>query len=142
MPTRSGRPRRMHLRTIQETDEYRNRKRIRCRHRRDFGGVGGPVRPGQYGRQLAGRAVAGAGDTGCDGGAASGWMDLPGPTDVMAFPMGEADEAANTDAESPALLGDIVLCPDFAGEQARKAGHSLDDELHLLTVHGVLHLLG
>jgi len=70
------------------------------------------------------------------------WMDLPGPTDVMAFPMGEADEAANGGAESTALLGDIVLCPDFAGEQARKAGHSLDDELHLLTVHGVLHLLG
>src|SRR5699024_279113 len=70
------------------------------------------------------------------------WMDLSGPTDVMAFPMGEADETADDDVESPALLGDIVLCPDFAGEQARKAGHSLDDELHLLTVHGVLHLLG
>ena len=43
---------------------------------------------------------------------------------------------------SPALLGDIVLCPAFAKDQARKAGHSLLDELHLLTVHGVLHLLG
>ena len=42
----------------------------------------------------------------------------------------------------PALLGDIVLCPEFAKAQARSAGHSLDDELHLLTVHGVLHLLG
>jgi probable rRNA maturation factor len=42
----------------------------------------------------------------------------------------------------PALLGDIVLCPEFARTQARAAGHGLDDELHLLTVHGVLHLLG
>jgi probable rRNA maturation factor len=40
------------------------------------------------------------------------------------------------------VLGDIVLCPPFAAEQAATAGHSLDDELHLLTVHGVLHLLG
>jgi probable rRNA maturation factor len=42
----------------------------------------------------------------------------------------------------PALLGDIVLCPEFARAQARTAGHPLADELHLLTVHGVLHLLG
>jgi len=72
------------------------------------------------------------------------WMDLPGPTDVMAFPMDELDAARRPDAgdPSPALLGDIVLCPAFARDQARKAGHSLLDELHLLTVHGVLHLLG
>ena len=42
----------------------------------------------------------------------------------------------------PALLGDIVLCPEFATKQARAAGHGLADELQLLTVHGVLHLLG
>lgn len=73
-----------------------------------------------------------------------GWMDLPGPTDVMAFPMDELDSARRPDAAGvgPALLGDIVLCPEFAREQARKAGHGLMDELHLLTVHGVLHLLG
>ncbi|MGW5052316.1 rRNA maturation RNase YbeY [Actinokineospora sp. NPDC004072] len=72
------------------------------------------------------------------------WMDLPGPTDVMAFPMDELDNARRPDAADlgPALLGDIVLCPEFAKDQARKAGHSLGDELHLLTVHGVLHLLG
>ncbi|WP_075744191.1 MULTISPECIES: rRNA maturation RNase YbeY [Actinoalloteichus] len=72
------------------------------------------------------------------------WMDLPGPTDVMAFPMDELDSARRPDtaASGPALLGDIVLCPEFAREQAKKAGHSLIDELHLLTVHGVLHLLG
>ncbi|AHH95068.1 rRNA maturation RNase YbeY [Kutzneria viridogrisea] len=72
------------------------------------------------------------------------WMDLPGPTDVMSFPMDELDSARRPDAAGvgPALLGDIVLCPAFAKDQARKAGHSLLDELHLLTVHGVLHLLG
>lgn len=75
------------------------------------------------------------------------WMDLPGPTDVMAFPMDELDTRRPDAPElggpgSPALLGDVVLCPAFAKEQARKAGHSLADELHLLTVHGVLHLLG
>src|SRR5919197_5829993 len=72
------------------------------------------------------------------------WMELPGPTDVMAFPMDELDSARRPDApdSGPALLGDIVLCPAFARDQARQAGHSLLDELHLLTVHGVLHLLG
>lgn len=72
------------------------------------------------------------------------WMDLPGPTDVMSFPMDEMDGARRPDAAElgPTLLGDVVLCPAFARDQARKAGHSLADELHLLTVHGVLHLLG
>ncbi|MGH3437589.1 MAG: rRNA maturation RNase YbeY, partial [Sciscionella sp.] len=72
------------------------------------------------------------------------WMDLEGPTDVMAFPMDELDSARRPDAadSGPSLLGDIVLCPTFAAEQARKAGHGLLEELHLLTVHGVLHLLG
>jgi probable rRNA maturation factor len=72
------------------------------------------------------------------------WMDLPGPTDVMAFPMDEYDSTRRPDAvgAGPALLGDIVLCPAFAKDQARKAGHSLLDELYLLTVHGTLHLLG
>ena len=73
------------------------------------------------------------------------WMDEPGPTDVMSFPMDElVEESRRPDASDmgPALLGDIVLCPEFAKAQARAAGHRLDDELHLLTVHGVLHLLG
>ena len=73
------------------------------------------------------------------------WMDEPGPTDVMSFPMDELiEESRRPDAPDmgPALLGDIVLCPEFARKQARSAGHSLADELHLLTVHGVLHLLG
>jgi probable rRNA maturation factor len=72
------------------------------------------------------------------------WMDEPGPTDVMSFPMDELDTARRPDeaGPGPALLGDVVLCPTVAGTQAEQAGHSLDDELHLLTVHGVLHLLG
>ncbi|RIJ77085.1 rRNA maturation RNase YbeY [Nakamurella silvestris] len=72
------------------------------------------------------------------------WMDEPGPTDVMSFPMDELDTARRPDDNSPgpALLGDVVLCPVVAAEQANTAGHTLDDELHLLTVHGILHLLG
>src|SRR4051794_439311 len=72
------------------------------------------------------------------------WMDEPGPTDVMSFPMDELDTARRPDeaGPGPALLGDVVLCPAVAADQAKLAGHGLDDELHLLTVHGVLHLLG
>src|SRR4030088_1737267 len=72
------------------------------------------------------------------------WMDLPGPTDVMSFPMDELEPGGRPDAPEPgpAVLGDIVMCPEFAAEQAAVAGHSLGQELALLTVHGVLHLLG
>ncbi|KKW64678.1 rRNA maturation RNase YbeY [Mycolicibacterium elephantis] len=72
------------------------------------------------------------------------WMDLPGPTDVMSFPMDELEPGGRPDAPEPgpAMLGDIALCPEFAAEQAVAAGHSLGQELALLTVHGVLHLLG
>lgn len=75
------------------------------------------------------------------------WMDLEGPTDVMSFPMDEITPGAHggrPDAPdpSPAMLGDIVLCPEFAQRQAEAAGHSLGHELALLTVHGCLHLLG
>ena len=68
------------------------------------------------------------------------WLDLPGPTDVMSFPMDELTPGGPP--VSPATLGDIMLCPDFAQGQADRAGHSLAHELDLLTVHGVLHLLG
>ncbi|WP_028479670.1 rRNA maturation RNase YbeY [Nocardia sp. CNY236] len=72
------------------------------------------------------------------------WMDLPGPTDVMSFPMDELEPGGRPDSPEPgpSMLGDIVLCPQFAAGQAHKAGHSPDHELALLTVHGVLHLLG
>lgn len=76
------------------------------------------------------------------------WMDEPGPTDVLSFPMDElrpghlsggADEDGETD---PGLLGDVVLCPSVAERQAREAGHGTEDELELLCAHGILHLLG
>ena len=72
------------------------------------------------------------------------WMDLPGPTDVMSFPMDELEPGGRPDAPEPgpSMLGDIVLCPQFAEGQAKAAGHSLGHELALLTIHGVLHLLG
>ena len=72
------------------------------------------------------------------------WMGEPGPTDVLAFPMDELDTARGPDEREPgpALLGDVVLCPEVARRQAAQAGHSFTDELHLLCTHGVLHLLG
>ncbi len=70
------------------------------------------------------------------------WMDEPGPTDVLSFPMDEL-RPGTEDSPTPAgLLGDIVLCPQVASAQAKTAGHSLLEELLLLTTHGLLHLLG
>lgn len=73
------------------------------------------------------------------------WMDLEGPTDVMSFPMDELTPGmGRPDAQpfGPAMLGDIILCPEFAAKQAAKAGHDMGHELALLTTHGCLHLLG
>ena len=70
------------------------------------------------------------------------WLDLEGPTDVMSFPM---DELRPGSADSPTeagILGDIVICPEVAQAQAARAGHSSVEEMLLLTVHGMLHLLG
>ncbi|MEY2597432.1 MAG: hypothetical protein RLZ80_381 [Actinomycetota bacterium] len=66
------------------------------------------------------------------------WMDLPGSTDVMSFPM---DELKPNDPE-PGILGDIVISPVFARAQADKAGHSFEHEIKILAAHGLLHLLG
>lgn len=62
-----------------------------------------------------------------------------GPTDVLAFPI---DEPGEVPPEGPAILGDVVLCPSVAYEQAAGLGRTPEDELRLLTVHGILHLLG
>ena len=70
------------------------------------------------------------------------WMDEPGPTDVLSFPMDELRPPVDDAEPEPGLLGDVVLCPDVAATQARAAGHSTEDELQLLTTHGILHLLG
>ena len=68
------------------------------------------------------------------------WMDEPGATDVLSFPMDEMKP--HSSAQGPGMVGDVVLCPEFAARQAAQAGHGLQDELELLTVHGILHLLG
>ena len=70
------------------------------------------------------------------------WMDEPGPTDVLSFPMDELRPGTEDDMTPAGLLGDIVLCPQVAVGQAETAGHSTLDELLLLTAHGILHLLG
>ena len=69
------------------------------------------------------------------------WMSLEGPTDVMSFPM---DELRPGDGKTPVegVLGDIVICPYVAAQQAAAAGHSAMEEMLLLTIHGILHLLG
>ena len=70
------------------------------------------------------------------------WMDKEGPTDVLAFPMDELRPGMVNQEPEEGILGDLVLCPAIAADQARTAGHSTTDELDLLTVHGILHLLG
>lgn len=70
------------------------------------------------------------------------WMDLPGPTDVMSFPMDELRPGRDGEEPEEGVLGDIVLCPTVAAKQAREAGHATEEELLLLTTHGILHLLG
>lgn len=70
------------------------------------------------------------------------WMDEPGPTDVLSFPMDELRPTPDDEEPAPGLLGDVVLCPEVAAAQARAAGHGAEDELQLLTTHGILHLLG
>jgi probable rRNA maturation factor len=62
-----------------------------------------------------------------------------GPTDVLAFPI---DEPGESPPAGPAILGDVVLCPAVAQRQADERSLPLHAELQLLTVHGLLHLLG
>lgn len=58
------------------------------------------------------------------------WRKKEGPTDVLSFPMGQG------------LLGDIVISVETAQQQANEAGHSLEVEMRVLLVHGLLHLCG
>jgi len=81
------------------------------------------------------------------------WLGEEGPTDVLAFPMDELrppppgsdrsdrSRAADPDSE-PTVLGDVILCPEVATEQAREAKRPVTEELELLCTHGILHLLG
>lgn len=66
-------------------------------------------------------------------------MGHEGPTDVLAFPI---DAPGEVPPDVPAVLGDVVLCPEVAAEQAPRFDRRPHDELRLLTVHGLLHLLG
>jgi probable rRNA maturation factor len=70
------------------------------------------------------------------------WMEKEGPTDVLAFPMDELRPGLVNEEPEEGVLGDLVLCPEVAVRQAETAGHSTLAELELLTVHGILHLLG
>jgi probable rRNA maturation factor len=70
------------------------------------------------------------------------WMMEPGPTDVLSFPMDELRPGRPGEPPVSGILGDIVVCPTVAEKQAAEAGHSATDEMKLLTVHGLLHLLG
>mgnify|MGYP000100060397 CR=1 FL=1 len=65
------------------------------------------------------------------------WMDLTGSTDVLSFPMDMPDSG-----DDPVTLGDIVISPRFAEDQATKAGHSINHEIFILATHGLLHILG
>jgi len=70
-------------------------------------------------------------------------MDSSGPTDVLAFPLLEPAEIAQLSGPGPQLLGDVVICPAVAFRQAEEIlGRNAMDELALLLVHGILHLLG
>jgi probable rRNA maturation factor len=84
------------------------------------------------------------------------FMDADGPTDVLAFPIDDPVDAGRwPDAGStgpdrdgpepgdlPLLLGDVVVCPAVASRQAPEHAGSYEDEMALLVVHGVLHVLG
>ena len=70
------------------------------------------------------------------------WMDEPGATDVLSFPMDELRPGTESEPTPAGLLGDIVICPTVAEKQAVAAGHETINEVLLLTTHGVLHLLG
>ena len=70
------------------------------------------------------------------------WLDLPGPTDVMSFPMDELRPGTVDHPTPPGMLGDICICPKVAARQAAESGHSAAEEMLLLATHGMLHLLG
>lgn len=70
------------------------------------------------------------------------WMDEPGPTDVLSFPMDELRPGSDLVPSPEGVLGDIVVCPQVAMRQAEIAGHSTINEILMLVTHGMLHLVG
>jgi probable rRNA maturation factor len=67
------------------------------------------------------------------------YMDKTGPTDVLSFPL---DDEPMPDSDIPVLLGDVVISPAVAAGQFEEHAGTFDDEIALLVVHGVLHILG
>lgn len=68
------------------------------------------------------------------------WREVEGPTDVLSFPQEDEDWALPEGM--PRALGDVVISLDTAQRQAEALGHGLEQELRVLLVHGLLHLLG
>ncbi|MCL5292207.1 MAG: rRNA maturation RNase YbeY [Actinobacteria bacterium] len=69
------------------------------------------------------------------------YRGVPEPTDVLSFAM-EDEVLTGRDFEEPRLIGDVVISPLIARLTAQEMGHSLEAEIGLLLVHGILHLLG
>ena len=67
------------------------------------------------------------------------YRGVAGPTDVLSF---GCDDPCPADGDAPVTLGDVVIAPSIAEEQAAALGTTVESELTLLLVHGVLHLLG
>jgi probable rRNA maturation factor len=65
------------------------------------------------------------------------WMDEPGTTDVLSFPMDMPEEPGQA-----VTLGDIVISPVVAAAQALTQGHSTEHEIYILATHGLLHIIG
>ena len=65
------------------------------------------------------------------------WMDEPGSTDVLSFPMDMPESEGEI-----VTLGDIMISPTFAAAQALTAGHSTEQEIYILATHGLLHIIG
>ena len=70
------------------------------------------------------------------------FMELPGPTDVLSFPMDELRVPKAGQAAPQGMLGDVVLCPQVTARQAPANGRTASDEMAYLLIHGLLHLLG
>jgi probable rRNA maturation factor len=70
------------------------------------------------------------------------FMDEPGSTDVLSFPMDELRAGTKDELSAEGILGDVVICPEVAIRQAVSAGHTTEVESRLLLTHGILHLLG
>ncbi len=67
------------------------------------------------------------------------YRGIASPTDVLSF---GCDDPCPTPGDEPITLGDVVIAPDVAERQSVELGHSVEHELDVLLVHGILHLLG